>query len=109
MKASRIAVLIIGASALILAISIPDIIKTLLIAYTVFTSGLLVPVVAGFYNRSLGLTSTGALSAIAGGGLTAILVGQSYPLLGIVVSAILLFAVSWLERLLLRKGKSTLS
>lgn len=109
MKASRVAVLIIGASALILAISIPDIIKTLLIAYTVFTSGLLVPVVAGFYNRSLGLTSTGALSAITGGGLTAILVGQSYPLLGIMVSGILLFAVSWLERSLLKKGKATLS
>ncbi len=99
MKASRVAVIIAGASALILAVFIPDIIKTLLIAYTVFTNGLLVPIIAGFYRKELGLTSTGALWAIAGGGLTAILLGQSYPLLGMAVSAVLLFAVSWQEKL----------
>lgn len=98
MKASRAAVIIAGASALILAISVPDIIKTLLLAYTVFTSGLLVPIIAGFYRKQLGLTSTGALWAIAGGGFTAILLGQGYPLLGMAVSAVLLFAVSWRER-----------
>ena len=104
MKASRIAVMIIGALALTLAISVPEIIKTLLIAYTIFTSGLLMPVLAGFYRERLGLTSTGALCAIAGGGLTAILLGQSYPLLGMVVSGMLLIIVSWLERWQSRRG-----
>lgn len=104
MKASRIAVMIIGALALALAISVPEIIKTLLIAYTIFTSGLLMPVLAGFYRERLGLTSTGALCAIAGGGLTAILLGQSYPLLGMVVSGMLLIIVSWLERWQSRRG-----
>ena len=101
MKVSRIAVLVIGAAALILAISIPDIITTLLLAYTIFTSGLLMPVLAGFYRDRLGLTANGALCAIAGGGLTAILQSPSYPLLGMTVSALLLFSVSWLERWLL--------
>jgi SSS family solute:Na+ symporter len=95
---SRIAVSIIGACALILAVSLPSIIKTLLIAYTVFTSGLLLPVVAGFYKERLGLTPSGALSALVGGGLTAIFLGQNYPLLGMAVSAAFLFGVSWLER-----------
>jgi len=98
MKISRAAVIIAGASALILAVSVPDIIKTLLLAYTIFTSGLLMPIIAGFYRKQLGLTTAGALWAIAAGGSTAILLGQSYPLLGMAVSAVLLFAVSWWER-----------
>jgi SSS family solute:Na+ symporter len=97
MRASRFAVLLLGAMALILAIFSPGIIKTLMMAYTVFTGGLLVPVVAGFYRDRLGLTPNGALAALFGGGATAILLGQRYPLLGMAVSAALLFAVSRLE------------
>lgn len=98
MAASRLFVLIIGVSALVLAISLPSIIKTLLIAYTIFTSGLLLPVVAGFYRERLGLTPSGALAGLVGGGVTAFFLGQAYPLLGIAVSAAFLFGVSWLER-----------
>lgn len=98
MAVSRLFVLIIGISALVLAISLPSIIKTLLIAYTIFTSGLLLPVVAGFYRERLGLTPSGALAALVGGGVTAFFLGQAYPLLGIAVSAAFLFGVSWLER-----------
>lgn len=95
---SRLFVLIIGILALVLAVSIPDIIKTLLIAYTLFTSGLLLPAIAGFYRESLGLTPSGALFALAGGGTCALFLGGRYPLLGLAVSAVLLFAVSWLDR-----------
>jgi SSS family solute:Na+ symporter len=98
MKASRLAVLLLGALALALAIFSPGIIKTLMLAYTVFTGGLLVPVVAGFYRDRLGLTPNAALAALAGGGCMAILLGQRYPLLGMATSAALLFAVSWWER-----------
>src|SRR5512137_254969 len=87
-----------GSCALLLAISLPGIIKTLLIAYTVFTSGLLLPTVAGFYKERLGLTSGGALCALVGGGTTALFLGQNRPLLGMAVSGILLFAVSYLEK-----------
>lgn len=105
---SRMTVLVLGASALILAVSIPSIIKTLLIAYTVFTGGLLVPVVAGFYKDRLGLTSTGALAALVGGGITAIMLGQTYPLLGMAVSAVLLLTVSRLEMRFKLKGRKSL-
>jgi SSS family solute:Na+ symporter len=98
MAMSRLFVLIIGLSALALAVSLPSIIKTLLIAYTVFTSGLLLPVIAGFFRDRLGLTPSGALAALVGGGVTAIFLGQKYPLLGMAVSAAFLFGVSWLER-----------
>ena len=102
MAVSRIFVFIIGLLALALAVSMPSIIRTLLIAYTVFTSGLLLPVIAGFYRGRLGLTSCGALAALIGGGTTAIFLGQTYPLLGMVVSAAFLFGVSWLERLYIK-------
>lgn len=105
MTFSRIAALGIGAAALVLAVSIPSIIKTLLIAYSVFTGGLLVPVIAGFYRVRLGLTPSGALLALVGGGGTAVLAGQSFPLLGFAVSAILLFGVSWLERRCLKQER----
>jgi SSS family solute:Na+ symporter len=98
MNVSRIVVVLIGSAALLLAISLPGIIKTLLIAYTIFTSGLLLPTVAGFYNERLGLTSGGALCALVGGGTTALFLGQSYPLLGMAVSLALLLSVSYLER-----------
>jgi SSS family solute:Na+ symporter len=98
MAMSRLFVLIIGLLALALAISMPGIIKTLLIAYTVFTSGLLLPVIAGFYRDRLGLTPSSALAALVGGGVTAIFLGQKYPLLGMAVSAAFLFGVSCLER-----------
>ncbi len=102
---SRVTVVIIGASALLLAVSMPGIIKTLLLAYTVFTGGLLLPVVAGFYKERLGLTPSGALFALVGGGVTAIFFGQSYPLLGMAVSAVFLFGVSFLERRLMEKKR----
>jgi len=109
MAISRLFVLIIGFFALILATSLQSIIKTLLIAYTIFTSGLLIPVVAGFYRDRLGLTSSGAFAALVGGGITAILFGQKYPLLGMVVATVLLFAVSLIERSYTKKGSGNVT
>jgi len=103
MAVSRLFVAVLGFSALALAASSPSIIQTLMIAYTVFTSGLLFPVIAGFYKGRLGLTPSGALAALVGGGITAVLFGQSYPLLGMAVSVALLFGISWLERRLWRQ------
>lgn len=95
---SRLCALLMGASALALAVSVPSIIKTLLLAYAVFTGGLLIPVVAGFHKDRLGLTPAGALAALAGGGAAAIAFGQSMPLMGMAASALLLLGVSWLDR-----------
>lgn len=99
MVVSRCVALIIGLIAVALAISMAGIIKTLLIAYTVFASGLFFPVIAGFFKDRLRLTPVGALAALVGGGTTAVLLGQKYPLIGFAVSAILLFGVSWLDGL----------
>jgi SSS family solute:Na+ symporter len=97
MTASKMGALIIGLAALGLAMTSSGIIAVIFSVYTIFTGGMLVPTVAGFYKEKLGLTSRGALAALAGGGLTAIMLGKSYPLLGMGVSLILLIFVSWLD------------
>jgi SSS family solute:Na+ symporter len=85
---------LIGGLALLSALRLPEIIATLLSAYTVFAGGLIVPLVAGFWKERLRLTSEGAVAALLGGGGIAFFFGMRWPLLGMVVSAILLFSVS---------------
>jgi SSS family solute:Na+ symporter len=109
---SRIGVIIIGAIALVLALELKGIINSLLLAYTVFTSGVVLPVIAGFYKDKLKVNSTGAIAAIVGGGGTALAIKQlkithitlfgtsigHMELLGFVVCLVLLFGVSWIAR-----------
>jgi SSS family solute:Na+ symporter len=99
---SRVGVLIIGALALAVALQLKGIISSLFLAYTVFTSGLVVPVVAGFYRNRLKVNSAGAIAAIVGGGGTALAVKQlnmeNLELLGFGVCILLLFGVSWITR-----------
>jgi SSS family solute:Na+ symporter len=85
MRTSRASVMTIGLAALALALTSSGIIAMLFSVYTIFTSGMLVPVVAGFYKEKLGLTPMGALMALVGGGMTAAFMGKSYPLLGLAV------------------------
>ena len=97
---SRIGIAIIGAFALLVALSLKGIISSLFLAYTIFTSGIVIPVIAGFYRDKLSVNSAGALAAIIGGGGTALLVklvgGANMELLGFAVCGILFFGVSWL-------------
>jgi len=97
---AKLGVVVIGGLALLLAMQMKGIINTLLYSYTIFTSGIVIPVVAGFYKDKLRVNSWGALAAIAGGGGTALgikLAGvQHLDLLGFGVCIILLFSVSWL-------------
>ena len=83
------------------------VISSLLFAYTVFTCGLVVPVIAGFYKERLKVTAQGALAALIGGGLIGLLgkiPGLDIPLkadlglIGFGASAVLLFGVSYLGR-----------
>jgi len=97
MIVSRGGTALIGGVALLSALRLPEIIGALLSAYTVFAGGLIVPLVAGFWRERLRLTSDGALAALLGGGGTALLFGAQMPLLGMAVSAALLFSVSWLS------------
>ena len=102
---TRLSMLILGFLALALAIALNDVIKTLLFAYTVFTCGLLVPVIVGFYKERLGMkiTSEGALAALIGGGIIGLIgelpiiqfpLKEDFGLLGVAASAILLFGIS---------------
>jgi len=65
---SRLGILIIGILALALALYLNDIIETLKLAYTVFTAGLTLPIIFGFYKSKTGVTSKGALISLIFGG-----------------------------------------
>ncbi len=95
-RVSRGGTVLIGSLALLSALRHPEIIASLLSAYTVFAGGLIVPLLAGFWRERLRLTSEGALAALLGGGGTALLFGEEWPLLGMALSGAILFSVSWL-------------
>jgi hypothetical protein len=87
--------------------TLKGVISSLLFAYTIFTCGLVVPVIAGFYGEKLKVTPQGALAALMGGGVIGLLAeipGLNVPfkedlgLIGFGVSAILLFGVSFSTR-----------
>jgi len=98
---SRWGIVGLGLLSLLLALLLKGVISALLFAYTVYTSGLILPVLAGFYKDKLKLTPAGALAAIIGGGGVALvskLMAIKYlDLGGLLVSGILLFLVSFID------------
>jgi SSS family solute:Na+ symporter len=103
---TRLSLIGLGLAALGLALALKGVISSLLFAYTIFTCGLVVPVVAGFYKEKLKVTPRGALAALIGGGVIGLLgkiPGLDIPLkgdlglIGFAVSAVLLFGVSFLD------------
>jgi len=104
---TRLSLVGLGLVALGLALALKGVISSLLFAYTIFTCGLVVPVVAGFYKEKLKVTPRGALAALIGGGVVGLMgkiPGLDIPLksdlglIGFAVSAVLLFGVSFLTR-----------
>lgn len=104
---TRLNIIILGLLALGLAMILKGVISSLLFAYTVFTCGLVVPVIAGFYKEKLKVTPQGALAALIGGGTIGLLgkipsldipLKGDLGLIGFGVSAILLFGVSFFTR-----------
>jgi SSS family solute:Na+ symporter len=104
---TRLSLIVLGLVALGLALTLETVYESLLFAYTIFTCGLVVPVVAGFYKERLKVTPQGALVALIGGGIIGLMgkiPGLDIPLkgdlglIGFAVSAILLFGVSFLTR-----------
>jgi SSS family solute:Na+ symporter len=96
-------------ASLILALALKGVINALLFAYTVYTCGLILPVIAGFYKDRLKVTPWGALAAIIGGGSAAVaskLLDIKYLDLGaLLISGLLLLVVSLIDRRLKsRKG-----
>jgi SSS family solute:Na+ symporter len=103
---TRLNIIILGLLALGLAMILKGVISSLLFAYTIFTCGLVVPVIAGFYKEKLKVTPQGALAALIGGGVIG-LMGKipsldipfkgDLGLIGFVISAVLLFGVSFFD------------
>jgi len=98
---SRWMIVVLGLGSLALALTLKGIINALLFAYTIYTAGLILPVIAGFYKNRLRVTPAGALAAIIGGGLAALiskLFDIKYLDLGsLVISVLLLFLVSFID------------
>jgi len=98
---SRWGIVVMGVAALVLALYLNNIVDAILFAYTVYTGGLIIPVLAGFYKDRLKVTPPGALAAIIGGGglaLVSKLLDIKYlDVISLLVSALLLFTVSYVE------------
>jgi SSS family solute:Na+ symporter len=73
LKVTRASLVGIGAAAWLIASQQQGIISSLLLGYTVFVGGVVVPTLASFFRQRLKITSRGALWAIVIGGSTAIL------------------------------------
>jgi SSS family solute:Na+ symporter len=69
--ASRAVTVAVGALALAIGISLPGIVRTLIYSYTMYTAGVLVPVLGGAIWK--GATRAGALAAIAAGSAVALI------------------------------------
>jgi len=98
---SRWGIVLLGICSLLVALALKGVISSLLFAYTVYTCGVILPVLAGFYKDKLKVTSLGALAAIIGGGGIA-LVSKLFEIKyldlgGLLASGVLLFAVSFIE------------
>jgi SSS family solute:Na+ symporter len=98
---SRWGVVLLGICSLILALILKGVISALLFAYTIYTCGVILPVIAGFYKNRLRVTSLGAMAALIGGGsvgLMSKLFDIKYLDLGaLFVSGLLLFVVSFID------------
>jgi SSS family solute:Na+ symporter len=83
----------------------------LLLGYTIYSSGLVLPVICGFFVKRLRLHSSGAMAAIIAGGTAALfgkLMGYShFGLVGMGLSGLLLFGFSW-AAFFLERGHSRL-
>ena len=109
---SRWAIVVLGLGSLALALTLKGVINALLFAYTIYTCGVILPVIAGFYKNRLRVTPIGALAAIIGGG-SAALISKLFDIKyldlgGLLISVLLLFLVSLIDNRR-KTGKETLN
>jgi len=100
---SRISVGVFGALGLLLAIHLQSIIETFRLSYTIFTAGLILPILAGFYRQRLKVKPRGAIASMVGGGGVAIIGELLFKyryslLLGLAIGLLLLFTVSFMQK-----------
>jgi SSS family solute:Na+ symporter len=121
---ARCAIIVLGVLSLFLALAMKGVINALMLAYTLYTAGVIIPVLAGFYRNKLKVTPAGAIAAIIGGGTVALIsklpgiIGNAIPpvtqlcsaikhldLWALAVSAVLLLLVSFIDNWLNRRMK----
>jgi Na+/proline symporter len=104
---SKGGIVVIGLVSLGLALYLQNIIDAVLFAYTVYTGGLIVPILAGFYREKLRVTPGGAIAAVIGGGTAALLAKlfdiRYLDVISLGISAALLFGISFVENRLRQK------
>jgi SSS family solute:Na+ symporter len=98
---SRWGIVVLGVCALLLALYLQGILDAILFAYTIYTAGVVLPVIAGFYKKRLKVTVWGAMAAIIGGGVAALIskvLDIKYLDLGaLFIGGLLLFVGSFVE------------
>jgi len=98
---SRWAIILLGICSLIVALALKGVISALLFAYTIYTSGVILPVIAGFFKDRLKVPPAGALAALIGGGsaglLSQLLEIKYLDLGALLLSGLLLFSVSFVD------------
>jgi len=102
---SRWVTVAVGVVALLIGLSLPGIVRALIYSYTMYTAGILVPVLGGVLWK--GATKTGALAAIAAGSTVALIgmttgleiAGIPTEVYSALVSAVVFVSVSWIPRL----------
>ena len=98
---SRWVIILLGVCSLIVALMLKGVISALLFAYTIYASGVILPVLFGFFKSRLKITAAGALAALIGGGsvgLISKLMTVKYLDLGaLLLSGLLLFLVSFID------------
>jgi Na+/proline symporter len=116
---SKWGIVVLGLVALVVALLLKGIINSLMFAYTIYTAGLIPIVIAGFYKEKLRVTSLGALIAVVCGGMTGLIIkiytsgvkdADTAALLNLVpllISIVLLFAVSWIETYFRNKKRNS--
>jgi len=70
---TRILIFVIGSASISITLYSGGIIKSMLFALTVYTTGLIIPVILGFYREKLRLNSYGAIAAVLTGSISAII------------------------------------
>lgn len=98
---SRWVIVLLGICSLIVALALKGVISALLFAYTIYTCGVILPVIAGFFKNRLKVTPLGALAALIGGGsaglISKLLEIQYLDLGALLLSGLLLFIVSFVD------------
>ena len=98
---SRWVIVLLGICSLIVALALKGVISALLFAYTIYTCGVILPVIAGFFKNKLKVTPSGALAALIGGGsaglISKLLEIQYLDLGALLLSGLLLFIVSFVD------------